>query len=381
MNKEDLFSSLIYILMGTIIIIVGLTVFRPAIESGYLSTNQGTNFGFVLLSLLIGILINVLFMEIGHAIGAKIGKYEVLSINMLGFCLYKVKHYDTGKKYFKFKFTSFNGLAGETKIAPKSEKSYPMTFVFMPLVLILLEFVALYCVNIFIKDSTSAKNLMFIKYGITIVATVGACFLLYNYFPAKLDSMTDGYRLIALSKKINSGAFNEKLAIEASEYYQEDYQDMKVFDEITDFTAQVNLITALMYYRKGDTEKALEIIDNLLDNEKKIAKSTVREVKFNKIFITFMTKDVQEGEKLIRELNDDEMSVLRSCKTTIAIRTYILYIGLVEKSYSEIQYALSKKKKAAERLNPGEALKEINLIDSAVQKVKDTYPNIDKKAE
>ena len=184
-----------------------------------------------------------------------------------------------------------------------------------------------------------------------------------------------------LSKKINSGAFNEKLAIEASEYFQEDYQDMKVFDEITDFTAQVNLITALMYYRKGDTEKALEIIDNLLENEKKIAKSTVREVKFNKIFITFMTKDAQEGEKLIRELNDDEMSVLRSCKTTIAIRTYILYIGLIEKSYSEIQYALSKKKKAAERLNPGEALKEINLIDSAVQKVKDTYPNIDKKVE
>ena len=51
---------------------------------------------------------------------------------------------------------------------------------------------------------------------------------------------------------------------------------MKVFDEITDFTAQVNLITALMYYRKGDTEKALEIIDNLLDNEKKIAKSNLR---------------------------------------------------------------------------------------------------------
>ena len=61
MNKEDLFSSLIYILMGTIIIIVGLTVFRPAIESGYLSSNQGTNFGFVLLALLIGIIINVLF--------------------------------------------------------------------------------------------------------------------------------------------------------------------------------------------------------------------------------------------------------------------------------------------------------------------------------
>lgn len=376
MNKEDLFSGLIYVLMGVIIITVGLTVFRPAIESGYLATDQGTNFGFVLLALVISIIINVVFMELGHVIGALLGKYEILSVNMLGLCVYKVLDKEANKKHFKFKFKSFNGLAGETKISPKSEKSYPMPFVFLPLVLILLEFVAVYCVNLFIKDSSSVKTLMFIKYGIDILATVGGCFILYNYFPAKLDSLTDGYRLIALSKKINSGAFNEKLAIEASEYFEEEYENLKVFEEITDFTAQVNLLTALMYYRKDDKAKALEIINKTLEHEKNIAKSTSRELKFNKIYITFMTDSEEKGKELYLSLDDEEKAIIRSCKDAVSIRTYILYIGLIEKSYSEIQYALSRKKRALERLTSGEASKESSFIEQAVEKVKTEYPNI-----
>ena len=92
-----------------------------------------------------------------------------------------------------------------------------------------------------------------------------------------------------------------------------------------------------------------------------------------------MTDSEEKGKELYLSLDDEEKAIIRSCKDAVSIRTYILYIGLIEKSYSEIQYALSRKKRALERLTSGEASKESSFIEQAVEKVKTEYPNINQK--
>ena len=89
MTKEEFYSLFIYVSMAAIILLTGFLIVRPAMEAGYLAVQAGSNFAFLLISLIIGILVNVLLLEVGHFIGAKLGGYKVLSFNILGLCFYK----------------------------------------------------------------------------------------------------------------------------------------------------------------------------------------------------------------------------------------------------------------------------------------------------
>lgn len=379
MTKEDYISSFIYLVMAGIILAVGLLVFRPAMSSGYIAQTAGQNFAFLLVALLIGVLINVAFIEVGHLIGGLIGGYEILSFNMLGLCFYKVLVKNAAKPQLKFKFKSFNGLSGETIIKPKKEKSNPMFYVFTPLLLILLEFVALYCVVVFIKTPERANTgdpLQFIKYGVIVVATIGGCFAFYNYFPAKLDSLNDGYRIVALNKKINVVAYNEKLLLEANDYYGIKNEKVTVFDEIADFTAQVNLLAAKREFVNGNVDKTLEILDKNIENKAKMSKSTLLENEIEKAYVLFMTKDIEEATNYYKSLDETTRNYILGCKDLPSIRTYILYIGLVEKSASEIKFALNKKKKALERVTDGVGKAESDAIDRALERVYSVYPEL-----
>ena len=90
MTREDFYSIFIYILMAVIILVTGFTVIRPAMEEGYLAVSAGSNFAFLLLSLIISVLINVILLEIGHLIGAKLGGYNVILFNILGLILFLI---------------------------------------------------------------------------------------------------------------------------------------------------------------------------------------------------------------------------------------------------------------------------------------------------
>ena len=220
MRKEDLISDLLYLLMAGIVLLVGFLVITPAINNGLLGREMPENVLFIIVSLIVGIVLNVILMEVGHLIRAKIGGYTILSTNILGFNFYKDFSNNSAKGQLKFRFKSFNGLTGETIIEPKQEKSNPMFYVFFPLILFLLEFCAMYLVVMLApKDAdTHFETIQIIKYGLVISTTIAGCMVLYDYFPAKLDTMNDGYRLISLKKKINIEAFNSQLSMEAHEY-------------------------------------------------------------------------------------------------------------------------------------------------------------------
>ena len=382
MNKEDLYSIFIYILMAVIVLVTGFVVIQPAMEAGYLATganSQGMNFLFLLVSLVVAILINVFLLEFGHLLGAKFGGYEVLSFNILGFNFYKRK-IDENNYKTSFRFKSFDGFTGETIIEPKNEKSNPMFYVFTPLVLLSLDFVALFLVfNLIPSDRETAKVLLYIKYGVIVLASIGACFIVYDYFPGRIDSLNDGYRLVLLNKKVNVSAYNLKLEMSADDFYQREHKTLNKFDIITDFTANVNLEIALEKYEKGEIEEALSIIDYTLEDPKKISTSTKTELCLTKSYLYFLTKDIEEAKTYYNETFTSEIkSKIQACKSYASIRTYILYAGLVEKSRSEIEFALQRKKKCDGKTYDGEAIKEGKYIKIALNKVYEVYPNLNK---
>ena len=378
MRKEDLISDILYLAMAAIVLLVGFLVIQPAINDGLLGRDMGQNVLFILIALIIGIIINVALMEIGHLIGAKIGGYKILSTNILGFNFYRVFDKNSAKSQLKFRFKSFNGLSGETIIEPKKESSNPFFYIFTPLILFLLEFVAMYFVISLAPQNSETffEGIQILKYGLIISTTIAGCIVLYDYFPAKLDTLNDGYRLISLSKKINIIAYNEKLKNDANEYKGIKNTEYKIFDEITDFTAKVNLDAAINEFLDGKNEESLAIIDKCLSDASKISHSTKTTLLLDKIYITYLTKGSEEGTKLFKELDQETNEYVKKCKDLESIRVYALYIGLNEKSQSEVKYAITKAKKEYERLTVGEVEKEKKLLLKVIYVLMDFDVNL-----
>ena len=215
-----------------------------------------------------------------------------------------------------------------------------------------------------------------LKYGILISTIVGSMIVIYDYFPSRLDNMNDGYRLVLLNKKINIDAFNELLRIQRNEFFNEPNNNIRQFKQITDFTAQVNMMGAEQAI-DNNYEYSLEIIDNILSQKDKISKNTLFDIKLTKCFILLLYKDVEEGKTFyLNEFNDEERRRISSCNRIDTIKVYLLYAGLVEKSDSEVEYALEKSIKALRKALPGVKDKEKKLLDLAINKVKVKKENV-----
>jgi hypothetical protein len=277
MNKEDVWSLFVYLGMIAIALIIGFSVLQPAITDGNLikDASQGQVFGYLLLAIVIGILLNSLFLELGHALGAKIGGYNIISFNILGLEIATISKDGEKKKKVRF-FKPFDGLVGETKIIPEKEKSNPIGFIIIPLIFFLLEAVAMYCAFIFIPDEVNGyfNPLNPLKYGIIIVAAIGLMFALYDYIPLHIDTTTDGYRLTLLTKQVNVEAYNELLSIEGKSYLGEKIAAIKEFKEVTDFTTKLNVLGAYLSFDNSDIKSTIDKLDYILNNQKNLTKST-----------------------------------------------------------------------------------------------------------
>ena len=367
MTKEDILSFIVYLLMLATAAIIGFAVITPAFKGVYEVNGMSVN-AFLILSLIIACVLQVLLYELGHVIGAKLGKYKIISFNILGFCFYK--KYDEKKKKFitKFKFPKpFDGLTGETLIIPESEKSTPIPFVWTPLFIFAIEVALLVFAYTFISDKVKGTQnpLMFLKYFQLILVTVGGMLFIYDYFPAKLDSITDGYRLVCLNKKININAFNELLKIEGDEFLGIDKETYRVFDDITDFTAKVNLLTVRNYLKNNDYQKADELLAKIIENQSKISSENLCKAKTYKLNILLMENKLKDAQKFYDSFNAKEKEYLKKTYSMLTIRTAILYFGIIEKSKQEVDVQLSRVKKALERETEVNKKNEKILLENA----------------
>ena len=372
MTKEDVFSLIIYIGMLGIALAVGFLVVMPAFNNGFLFDDSGARIGFLLGAIIVAILFNAILLEGGHLIGSKLGGYTILSFNLLGFCYYKEKM-DDGSYKAKFKFPkSFDGLTGETQIYPNKEKANPMFYVFAPLVLFLLEIVAMYISIIMIPDTVNgiANDLNWIKYGLIIFATIGCMFILYNYFPTRLDSLTDGYKLTLLTKKINVEAYNEYLTILGLGLVEDETKEIKTFDELTDFTADVNMLSVYQAMIFDKYDYANTLLEQMILNGK-LSKYTVLEAKIEKAFIYFLRENNEEMlKKYFNEtFNIEERKYIKKVNCLQTLRLYLLFEGLIEQSKSEIEYCKNKFKKLKDNENLALANIEEKLYLKALKRI------------
>lgn len=372
MKKEDVASLVIYVLMIVISIVVGLTVVQNELNKASINSP----FAVVLLILAVALIFNVVMLEVLHAIGAKLGGYSVVSINILYFCFEK----KLGKWSFHFK--DFDGLTGETKIAPKKEKLSLKPYIWLPLFGYAIEFATCLVLYSSVSKEASMNGNDWLAVASILTILISSLIALYNLVPLKLDAMTDGYRMVLLSKPVNIEAYNELLRAQDQERNGEKVKELKVYSEITEFTANINLLSTYRALDEGDYKKAEEILDIIMADPTKIDPATNNKVIAQKLFIEIMSKDIAEAKESYEKFTNDEYRRFLANDGSIeCVRTYLLVAGLIDESESEVKYTMGKLDKAKKHIMPSRLEVEEKLLKLTIDKVYGAHPEWKKDAE
>lgn len=370
MKKEDVASIIIYLLMIAAAVIVGLTAVKYTFEHHYFISFN--NYLFAILVILAGLIVNIVGLEVFHVLGAKLGRYQVLSVNILWLCIQKKQ----GK--WRLCFKDFDGLTGETKVAPKDEKSKLGLYVWLPVLMYFVELIV--CIVIYslapTDGSSSTSPLHWLAIAAILFIVVASMIALYNLVPIKLDSMNDGYRLTLISKKENLEAYNELLRIEALQMEGKEVGKIKVFSGITEYTASINLISVYEELRVKNYEHAEELIDMIIVDPKKVSSHTYNRLLAQKLYIKIMTLPLEEVKIYYdKQINDNVRKFIAYDLSMESLRAYILIAGLLDESNGEVEFAKARKEKALKRVAPARVEIEKQLYEDALKKVYEVHPD------
>ena len=377
MKKEDVASLIVYALMLGIALLIGFLVIQPLFNGTKIFSGPvGLSYLWTFLIILGALLFNIIMLEVFHILGGKAGKYYIVSVNVIGFCFYK----DVDK--WKFAFRSFDGLTGETILAPKSEKSNPKPYVWFPLLGYLLELIAGLVIYSVCSINGSDKSMALLAVIAIVFVAVSSMIALYNFVPVHLDSMTDGYRLTLISKPINVEAYNELMRIENLQREGKEVDNIRIFDEITEFTASINLISVYEHLGKKEFEEAEKMIDKIMEDPKKISNATFHRLVAQKLYIKIMTMSLEDAKAYYEEnVDDDSRRFISNDVSMESIRAYVLIAGLLDESRGEVIYASSKKNKALKRALASRANIEKELYSAAITMVKEAHPDWELEVE
>ena len=370
MKKEDITGLIVYLIIIAFAIVFGLTVLQ---KHGEESNFIGIAYVFyIIISVLVGTLLNAVLFEVAHIVGAKIGKYEIVSVNILGLCFLK----EEGKR--KVRFASFDGLTGETKIVPKEgmvEKANPYPYLFFGSLFFVVEAVAVMVVfSLFRRaDEPLLRDL---AYSLLTIGAIGLIILIYNILPMRIDSMTDGYRLTMVSNPKNKLAFNELLRVEYEIAQGNDNVEVKIFDEITNFTADLNLNRVYALLDKKEYKEAEEILDKIIEAKQDVSEKVYIRSRAQKIYINLITKDLNEAKEYYeKEVPVSERREISNDVSMASIRAYLLMSGLLDRSRSECVIALNNVYRAFKHTPKNRQHTELVLFNEALQKVVDAHPD------
>lgn len=376
MKKNDLMGYLVYAMMIGIAVGVGLGVIRPIFSnSNYTSVLQG-NVGmvFVLLIVIGAIILTALMLEIGHAVGAKVGKYKITSWNCLFF---QFKKDEKGKT--KFSFANYDGITGETKYIPlNTGKSNPRHIIYIPLVFFLLE-VVVCSVLIALAAVFSQNDPAWIWAQIVgiVTLTVGCMIFLYDIFPANLDGKNDGCLIPVLNNAINVRAYNEMLLAEDSMSKGLKATSTPVYQEVTDFTSRLNDVTIYNRLAEGDYKGALEINELAIASKDKLSRRVYNNAVAQKIAIHLYTEDINKAKEEYISIPLEEKKYIESLSSAPAVRAYILVSGLINDSINETKTAMDHADSAIKASGEDKRKVEERLMRFAVKKVISVHPDWD----
>ena len=364
MKKEDIADLFAYMVIFAAALVYLLVVLIPHFKDSNFP-NGITYAGFILGAVAAGVVANGILYEVGHILGAKMGGYSILSVCILHFCFYR-----NLENKWKFKFSSFDGFLGETKILPKKEDANPNHYLLLGTflsVLLTAGFTALY---IFRKDLDGDMAYFYLT-----IVMVGAVCLFYNVLPFKMGTANDGYRLKTVSNPRNREAFNELLRVEYEIAHGAENVEIKTFTELTDYTAELNMNKVYMFLENKEFEKALELVDIVLNNKNQVSEHVYLRALANKIYLTIITTDKETSAKFIEENVD--MALRRSMSedaSMASVRAYILVSGLFDNSKSECTLMLQKLTKAYKRVPKNHRKVECELFNDTLRLINEAHP-------
>ena len=335
MRKEDIYSFIVYGLMIGLALFVGLEIISPAFQTlGIVGSSQ---YGYALITIAFGFILNAFLLELGHLLGAFVGGYTIKSMTVLGLSIYKVN------QQWKFGFKSFEGLTGETVVAPKNANSQPVLNLWGGLILYLIEVI----VAFFIAYSVFSSE-QWGRYASIIVIAIGGMLMIYNFMPFKMETVTDGYRLATLPQGKGNEAFNELTRIEKAYANQQSPRPFKTFKELNSLSVQV-----LIH----------EIYDQLANQEYDGAKQNILRIKtapklgeallvkaFSiECFYEMMTRNKTQASEWFYQLNSKEKKFLSNNSHMMTISAYLIVAGTIEDSFSEAAFCYDRKASALKK--------------------------------
>ena len=372
MKKQDIAGIIVYLIILALAAVFGLVVVRQFAQKTNMET--GIFILFIGGAIISGVLFNSILFELAHMLGAKIGGYNITSVSILGFTFVKEE------KKLKFKFASFDGLTGETKILPKEKRkkpSNPVPYLVMGTILYAIEVVAVVLLySVFTREGapTVQSNT---AYFLIVVMAVGGVILFYNIIPFQLDSMTDGYRLRLVSGKKNREAFNKMLLGETAG--SEQSQEGEETEQVTSFSGDLKLNQVYVHLDKDEFVEAEELVDSILESaqsDKKISRKTVFEARANKIYLVFINKDQETITQYFESnLSLQDRKELSEESGLPFLRAYILVSALLDRSHSECFRSLDKVYKAYKKTLPEKRALESKLFNKALELVNEKHPD------
>ena len=371
MKKQDVAGIIVYIIILALAAVFGLVVIRQYASKSNMDT--GIFILFVAGGIIAGLLFNSILYELAHMFGAKVGGYNVTSVSVLGFTFVK----ENGKT--KFRFSSFDGLTGETKIVPNTKRkkpANPIPYLIMGTVFYAIEVVAsVFAFSILTREGAPVVQTN-IGYFILIMMAVGAIIIFYNIIPFQLDSMTDGYRLRLVSGKKNKEAFNKMLLGETETPVDGETSDEEVKN--SSFSSDLKLNQVLVCLDEEKYEEAEQLVDSIIEAnkvDKKASNKSLFETKAHKIFLVILNRSFEEAEQYLNEhLSLRERKELSGESELVYMRAYILVAGLFDRSRSECVRVLDKVYKAYKRTPENRRKLESKLFNKALNIIIEKHP-------
>ncbi len=369
MKKEDVSGIVVYILILAVAVVFGITVLRVHAENCGLDTM--VYIFYILGAIVTGVILNAILFEVAHIVGAKVGRYLILSVNILGLLWYK----DEDKT--KFKFSGFDGLTGETKIYPKKDakkEPNPSPFLLFGTLFYVIELIIV-VVLFAILNKGPADTSTNVAYFLLVVVVIGGMILVYNILPFKLDAITDGYRMRLTTNAANKKAFNELLRVEYAINHGESEVEIATFSEITNFTAELNLNKVYVLLEKKQFKEAEELIDIILNGKATISEKVYVRARAQKIYINIFTKPLEEAKEFYdNEVPMNERRGISNDISMVSIRTYLLMSGLLDGSKSECLLAINKVRKCFNSTPKQRQKVEADLFNEALAKIDELHP-------
>lgn len=368
MKKNNIAGLIVYAVILILAVVFGVVVLQQYITLKGSSLNGITFALFILGAVVTGVAVNSIIFEIAHVIGAKMGGYDIVSVNILNF-----KFYKDGNK-FKFKFESYDGLTGETKIVPKKnakKEPNPTMHLLLGTIIYALEIVAAIFVFIIINAKESIDDKKW-AYFIITAAIVGGFILLYNIIPFQLDAMNDGYKLRQVSGEKNRRTFNNLLRMENGEQVSEE----ETVQVVNEFSTDIKLNNLYKQLSEGDYASAEKTLrEEILTNEK-VSKNVYMRARAQLIYVVLMSRSLEDSNKFYEEeVSIQERRTISDDVSMDCIRAYILMSGLLDKSRSECNLALKKLYRAYKSVPEQRKDLERKLFNDALNKVIEAHPS------